>query len=67
MTADFTKSCSGCERLFDSPHVGRDRQPCTAHRCGQDGFGHGYIMGIDGRFLPWVPAWCRKGDKNGRV
>lgn len=53
--------------LFDSPHVNRDREPCTAHRCGQDGFGHGYIMGIDGRFLPWVPAWCKKGDKNERV
>ena len=25
--------------LFDSPHVNRDRQPCTAHRCGNDGFG----------------------------
>ncbi len=51
--ADFSRTCEGCVHIVDEPG-GKGK---TLARCNAPGPCRGYVVG-DGRFLPYVPAWC---------
>lgn len=47
--ADQSRTCEGCGHVKNSDQW---------QRCFAPGRCRGYIVGTDGRFLPYVPAWC---------
>ena len=55
VTADFSKTCAGCEYLVQEPWA----RGKTACRCFAPGPNRGYHMGTT-CLLPYVPAWCPK-------
>jgi hypothetical protein len=51
--ADFSRTCKGCGKVAEEEWApGKVWQ-----RCGASGPRRGYVVG-NGRFLPYVPAWC---------
>lgn len=53
MAADFSRTCEGCRHVEEEPG-GKGN---TVFRCFAQGAWQGYVVG-NGRFLPYVPAWC---------
>lgn len=51
--ADWSRTCAGCQ------HVINEEAPKGKlwARCFAPGWCQGYVVG-NGRFLPYVPAWC---------
>lgn len=51
--ADWSRTCAGCR------HVINEEAPKGKlwARCFAPGWCQGYVVG-NGRFLPYVPAWC---------
>jgi hypothetical protein len=59
--ADLSRTCEGCgEVVTEEWAPGKVWQ-----RCGADGPRRGYTVG-NGRFLPYIPAWCPRMETEGR-
>lgn len=52
--ADFSRTCEGCALLVEED-MGTKK---PWHRCNAPGPRKGYTVSHNGRFLPYVPAWC---------
>lgn len=52
--ADFSRTCEGCALLAEED-MGTKK---PWHRCNAPGPRKGYTVSHNGRFLPYVPAWC---------
>lgn len=63
--ADFSRTCEGCALLVEED-MGTKK---PWHRCNAPGPCKGYTVSHNGRFLPYVPAWCplmeQKAEQNG--
>lgn len=56
--ADWSRTCEGCEYV-KSEQWDRGK---TWHQCFASGPNKGYHIGTD-RFLPYIPAWCPKMER----
>lgn len=56
--ADFSRTCEGCEHVLTEPG-GKGKE---VFRCFAEGPRKGYTVGFD-RFLPYIPAWCPKMER----
>lgn len=54
ISADFSRTCEGCAYVVEED-AGKGR---LWNRCSAPGPCKGYTVSQNGRFLPYVPAWC---------
>jgi len=63
--AYFSRTCEGCAYVAEEGAGKRQ----LWHRCSVPGPRKGYMVSHNGRFLPYVPAWCplmeQKAKQNG--
>jgi hypothetical protein len=51
--ADWSRTCEGCAHIVNEPGP----KDTLWARCFALGLRQGFVVG-NGRFLPYVPAWC---------
>lgn len=54
--ADFSRTCEGCGSVIAQPWP----KGGEGYRCDAPSPWRGRMVGIEGKFHPYVPAWCPK-------
>lgn len=64
MTADYSRTCAGCECITEEAFTIKAEKEGICYRCDspEAGSWRGRVIGLD-RLEPYIPAWCPKLSK----
>lgn len=67
MTADYSRTCAGCEYITEETFATNANKNGTCYRCDSPAAGpwRGRVIGLDRRLEPYIPAWCPKLSEKG--
>ena len=67
MTADYSRTCAGCECITEGAFATRANKNGTYYWCNAPAAGpwRGRVIGFNRRLEPFIPAWCPKLSEKG--